>query len=45
MRCAYCNEAKPDVTIRRDPFAWEVGDQDVQEPICDACEQSRADES
>ncbi|MEU5999089.1 hypothetical protein ABZ837_14815 [Streptomyces sp. NPDC047197] len=45
MRCAYCNEDKPDVTIRRDPFAWEVNDKDVQEAMCDGCEQIAADDA
>lgn len=45
MRCQYCNEDKPDVTVRRDPFAWGVSDQDVQEPMCDACEQIRFEDS
>ncbi|MFJ2374977.1 hypothetical protein ACIOZL_19540 [Streptomyces sp. NPDC087769] len=45
MKCEFCHQAKPDVTVRRDPFAWEVNDEDWQIPLCDDCEQLRADES
>ncbi|MFI6730914.1 hypothetical protein [Streptomyces atratus] len=45
MKCEFCHEAKPDVTVRRDPFAWEVCDEDWQIPMCDTCEGDRADEA
>lgn len=44
MKCEFCNEARPDVRVRRDPFAWEVCNEDWQIPLCDACEQDRADD-
>ncbi|MFF3730408.1 hypothetical protein ACFYXM_08845 [Streptomyces sp. NPDC002476] len=44
MKCEFCDKAKPDVTVRRDPFAWDVCDEDWQVPMCDACEGDRADE-
>ncbi|MFF4574859.1 hypothetical protein [Streptomyces sp. NPDC001410] len=45
MHCEFCGEAKPDVTVRQDPFAWVVLDEDDQVPMCDRCEQTRFDDS
>lgn len=45
MRCQFCRQAKPDVTVRRDPYAWEVDDKDWRVPMCDGCEQVRADDA
>ncbi|GAB1340842.1 hypothetical protein ACE1SV_74320 [Streptomyces sp. E-15] len=43
MKCEFCDEDKPDVEVRQDPFAWEVNDVDWQVPICLECMQERAD--
>ncbi|MGW1848779.1 hypothetical protein [Streptomyces sp. NPDC001966] len=45
MNCEFCKEDKPGVTIRQDPFTWEVCDEDWRVPMCDPCEQNRADEA
>ncbi|GHJ19173.1 hypothetical protein [Streptomyces albus] len=43
MNCDECGEARPDVTVRQDPLAWEVWDEDRRVPLCDPCTQDRAD--
>ncbi|WP_208886698.1 hypothetical protein [Streptomyces sp. PBH53] len=43
MKCEFCAEDKPDVEVRSDPLAWEIGDTDWQVPICLGCMQERAD--
>lgn len=45
MTCEFCDQEKPDVQVRRDPFAWEVNDEDWQIPMCSECEQTRFDDS
>lgn len=42
-RCEFCGQAKPDVSVRRDPYAWDVNDEEWLVPLCDLCEQSRAE--
>lgn len=44
LRCIHCNRRKPDVTTRRDPFMWEVWDEEWLVPMCDSCEENRSDE-
>ena len=45
MNCEFCNEDKPDVSVRRDPLAWEVWDEEWDVPMCNACENDRADDA
>ena len=45
MECEFCEQGTPDVEIRRDPFSWEVNDEDWQVPMCLGCEQERADDA
>ncbi|MFJ6382987.1 hypothetical protein ACIQI7_23665 [Kitasatospora sp. NPDC092039] len=42
--CDYCDEAKPDVTVRVDPFDLEINDREWVRPLCDDCYQLRCDE-
>lgn len=44
LTCEFCNEAKKDVTVRRDTFALDVNNEDVRVAMCDACEVIRAGE-
>ncbi|MFI9118811.1 hypothetical protein ACIGW0_05280 [Streptomyces bikiniensis] len=41
MKCEFCGQTKSDVEVRRDPFAWDVCNEDWQVPMCDDCEQTR----
>ncbi|MET8544117.1 hypothetical protein ABZW03_26225 [Kitasatospora sp. NPDC004799] len=43
-RCDYCDEVKPDVTRRVDPFDLEINDRETVVPLCDDCYQLRFDE-
>ncbi|MER5512752.1 hypothetical protein ABT052_47015 [Streptomyces sp. NPDC002766] len=45
MNCEFCEQDRPDVTVRQDPFAREVNDEDWQVAMCDPCEQDRADDA
>jgi hypothetical protein len=42
--CEMCGERKSDVTLRRDPFLWEVYDEEVLKYLCDDCWQTRKDD-
>jgi hypothetical protein len=44
-RCHFCGLKKPDVSKREDPFARTVNDEEWRVPMCDDCEQDRAEEA
>lgn len=44
MKCEFCKQEKLDVRVKRDPFSWEINDEDWQVAMCDDCEQLRYDE-
>ncbi|MFJ4096108.1 hypothetical protein ACIPYS_31370 [Kitasatospora sp. NPDC089913] len=43
-RCDYCDEDKPDVTRRVDPFDLEINGRTTVDAFCDDCYQLRCDE-
>lgn len=44
MTCSMCGKEKPDVHIRRDPYAYDVDNTEVLMALCDICTESRADD-
>lgn len=45
MRCKFCEEEKPDVEMRPDPWAHEVEGDETPVPICDDCARQRFEDS
>lgn len=43
--CFHCKKriGEDDVRLRQNPIAWEVWDEDVREPMCDAYERDLHD--
>jgi len=44
LECDSCHQMKSDVKLRRDPFLWEVHDEEKFRYLCDDCYETRRED-
>jgi len=44
LECCKCHKQKPDVSERRNPYVWEICDEERIEPLCDSCYEELCDD-